>query len=152
MTTQSQRRIAREIEERLNADPTIQALFGGGRQASWCYFETRDGWMFVWTTERMGDGKYHSAIQQPYGEGSRSGDKRKITRWKPVREVGHSTRTAAKARALRLCRAHANEHPEWRDADAARQQARNQAVRLRYFQRTGRWPETWGPKPGEEER
>jgi hypothetical protein len=99
----NERDIAREIERRLNADPAIRDLLGyiGGRQPRYRYWETPDGAMFIYTTETMPDGKYASAIYRPVGKGSRSG-KRNVTEWKPVQEVRHTTRKAAKARALRL--------------------------------------------------
>lgn len=76
-----------------------------GREPSYRYYQTDDGAMFIWTTERMGDGKFASAIFRPYGPGSRSG-KRNVTRWRTQREVHHRTRRAAKARAYSLYRDH----------------------------------------------
>lgn len=95
--------IEREIVRRLNADPAIRAVLDyiSPRQPRYRYFESPDGTMFIWTTEKMGDGKYASAIYQPTGSGSRSG---KATTWRKVREVHHATRRAAKARALALYR------------------------------------------------
>ena len=95
--------LERDIEARLNADPTIRDLLGyiGGHQPRYAYWETPDGAMFIYTTETFSDGKYGSAVYRPVGKGSRSG-KRAITEWKPTREVHHSKRKAAKARALRL--------------------------------------------------
>jgi len=142
-----------EIMRRLNADPTIRALFAPPKQPRYRYFQTPDGTMFIWTTEKMGDGKYASAIYQPTGEGSRSG-KAKVTEWKPVREVRHATRVAAKARALKLWRDHNTAHPEWVAADQARRERAQAAfnkrqadLRLRWFSRTGTWRPEWGPTP-----
>lgn len=131
-------------------DPAIQDVLRAisPRQPRYRYWESPDGTMFVYTTEKMGDGKYASAIYQPTGKGSRSGVKAKVTEWKPVREVRHGTRKAAKDRALRLWTAHDKAHPEWGAAREAKREARNDAVRLRYFRRTGRWQERWGPVPG----
>lgn len=70
-----------------------------GRTPRFRYFEDKGGRCFVWTTERMGDGKFASAVLVPYGPGSRSG-KAKVTRWRTTREVHHATRRAARARAL----------------------------------------------------
>jgi hypothetical protein len=74
-----------------------------GRDPRYRYFKANDQTMFVWTTERMGDGKYASTVYVPKGKGSRSGDPQ---RWESRREVHHTTRKAAKARALRLYREH----------------------------------------------
>jgi len=131
----------------VEGDPTLRALFTT-RQPRYRYFQATDGAMFFWTTETMGDGKYVSGIYQPYGEGSRSG-KAKVTKWKPVRQVHHATRRAAKTRALTLWTAHDKAHPEWAAEREARRIARNDAVRLRWYRRTGRWPDSWGPIPEE---
>jgi hypothetical protein len=95
-----EREIAAQIERWLNEDPTMRSLFGA-RQPRYRYWETPDGAMYIYTTERFSDGKYGSAIYRPVGKGSRSG-KEHVTEWKPTREVHHSTRKAAKARAYRL--------------------------------------------------
>ena len=101
----SERDIAREIERRLNADPAIQevlrAIGYGTRQPRYRFWQTPDGAMFIFTTEKFPDGKYGSAIYQPTGKGARSG-RRAVTEWKPIREVHHRTRRAARARALAL--------------------------------------------------
>ena len=94
-----------EIVRRLNADPALRALLAPPRAPRYRYWETPDGRMFLYTTETFPDGKYGSGIMQPYGPGARSGRKR-VTRWKPVREVHHATRKAAKARAYRLFTEH----------------------------------------------
>ena len=93
--------LSREIEGTLNED--LQKLMRSlmPREPRHRYWETPDGRMFLYTTEKFSDGKYGSAVMQPYGPGSRSG-KQKVTRWKPTREVHHATRKAAKARAYRL--------------------------------------------------
>ena len=115
MMTTGERRIAAEITARLNADPTIRALFAT-RQPRYRYWETPDGWTFIYTTETFGDGKYGSAIYRPTGKGARSG-KGKVTEWTLTREQHHRTRRAAKARALRLyveyIEATTGTRPEW---------------------------------------
>ena len=77
-----------------------------GRQPRWRYFEVGQT-KFCWTTEPLPpDERYRSFVYQPEGKGSR--DARggwRAQSWKPVREVSHKTRRAAKARALRLYRA-----------------------------------------------
>jgi hypothetical protein len=130
----------------VNSDPTLRALFTPARQPRYRYWQSPDGAMFFWTTETLAEGKYASGIYQPYGPGARSGTA-KVTQWKPVRVVEHSTRKAARARALRLWTAADKAHPEWSAAREDRRQARNDAVRLRYYRRTGKWLEQWGPVP-----
>jgi hypothetical protein len=97
--------IAQEIERRLASDPAVQELLQAlwPRDPRYRYWQTPDGAMFIYTTEKMGDGKYASAIYQPTGKGSRKG-KRFVTSWRITREVHHATRKAAKARALTLYR------------------------------------------------
>lgn len=70
----------------------------GGRQPRYTFWK-RNGTLYCYTTERMGDGKFASWIYAPRGKGSRSGDP---SSWTPVREVHHTTRKAAKARAYKL--------------------------------------------------
>lgn len=89
----------RQFRALIESDPSLRALFP--RDPRYRYFEDKAGRCFLWTTERMGDGKYASAILMPTGKGARSGRKA-VTGWKTVREVHHTTRTAAKARALKL--------------------------------------------------
>lgn len=72
------------------------------------YFETPDGRCFLWTTERFSDGKFGSAVLVPAGKGARSG-RAAVTTWRSRREVHHSTRKAAKARALKLYQQHVAE-------------------------------------------
>jgi len=92
-----------EIERRLWADPTIREILRDlfPRDPRYRYWQTPDGTMFIYTTERMGDGKYASAVLRPTGKGSRSG-KSHVTAWRTTREVHAKTRKAAKARAYRL--------------------------------------------------
>lgn len=106
----SDRDVARRITERLNESPVFRELYAElvGREPRYRYWETPDGWRFHYTTERMGDGKYHSAQYQPTGKGSRSGRKA-VTRWEVRRELTHATRRGAKARALKLYYAHVKE-------------------------------------------
>ena len=90
------------LEDIINSDATLRGLFAV-RQPRYRYFQSPDGTMFLWTTETFSDGKYGSAVLTPTGKGARSG-KRNVTGWRTTREVHHTTRTAAKARALRLYR------------------------------------------------
>lgn len=101
----SERDIAREIMEHVVAnDPEGWAhLFA--RDPRYRYWETPDGRQFHYTTERMGDGKFASAIYVPKGKGARSG-KKAVTRLSPSREVHHATRRAARARAYKLYQQH----------------------------------------------
>lgn len=85
-------------EERLQQLGQEIAMFVNGRQPRYRYW-SRDGFMYCYTTERMADGKFSSWVYAPRGKGSRSGD---ASMWEPTREVHHSTRKAAKARAYRL--------------------------------------------------
>ena len=92
------------VRDRLISDERIRRRILdliGERDPRSRYFQTSDGTMFLWTTERMGDGKYGSAVYVPKGPGSRSG-KRAVTRWEVSRERHHATRRAAKDRAYRL--------------------------------------------------
>jgi hypothetical protein len=69
------------------------------------YFESKDGWMFGWTVEKLWSpedsyhGKYQSFVYMPKGKGARTG---KAEEWVLRSVTTHSTRKAAKARALRL--------------------------------------------------
>jgi len=87
------------------------------RRARWAYWQDGNGPMFVYNTERLRlpeggpcDGKFESAIFEPYGPGSRSG---KATRWR--KRAGSSTchalRRDAKARAWRLYQEHLGAAP-----------------------------------------
>ncbi len=71
-----------------------------GREPKWRYWEDERGWMYGWTTEKMGDGKYAAILFKPVGKGSRSG-RRKVERWQKVREVHFVKRSGAKARAAK---------------------------------------------------
>jgi hypothetical protein len=104
----SEKDIAAEIERRLTADPAVQDLLLElyGRDPRYRYWETPDGWQFHYTTERMGDGRFHSAQYQPKGKGARSG---KASRLVVRRELPHATRKGAKARAYRLYQRHVAE-------------------------------------------
>lgn len=82
-----------------------------GRDPRYRYWETPDGWQFVYSTERMGDGKFASAQYMPVGKGSRSG-RAEVTRLVVRRELHHGTRRAAKARAYRLYQQHVAELAE----------------------------------------
>lgn len=66
------------------------------REPRWRYWTGPNGWLYGWTTEKMGDGKYGAVLFKPVGRGARSG---KATSWEKVKEVHFATRTKAKARA-----------------------------------------------------
>ena len=72
-----------------------------GREPRYRYFGHR-GWLYCWTTERMGDGKYASFVYRPIGPGSQSG---KAKRWKLTKETHFTKRSTAKAHALNWYRA-----------------------------------------------
>lgn len=79
------------------------------RQPRYRYFQRDGGPMFCWTIEpNPGDDKYASFVYKPVGKGARTG---RATSWKLVESgkwkiVEHAKRKTAKARALRLYRAH----------------------------------------------
>lgn len=85
------------------------------RQPRFLYWETKDGWQFLYTVEKVEDDqgreRYQSAIYQPKGPGSQSGPKAWTRRTRMVlrREVSHTTRKAARARAHRLYESHKRE-------------------------------------------
>lgn len=88
----------------MNDDDFQQLLIERGvipRDPRYRYWQTPDGTMFIYTTERMGDGKFASAVLTPTGRGSRSGRKA-VQQWRTTREVHHRTRRAARDRAYRL--------------------------------------------------
>lgn len=97
------------MSERFQRDlnRALGRMFSGPRYR---YFESTDGWMFGWTVEKVedDDGRegYQSFVYQPKGPGSQGGKigKRGL-RLVLKRVVTHSTRKAAKARALRMMRA-----------------------------------------------
>lgn len=83
-----------------------------GREPRYRYFQRAGGPMFFWTVERYDAdadhehaGLYVSGVYEPIGRGSRSGA---ATRWQMAEDSlsGHRLRKDAKARALRLKRAH----------------------------------------------
>jgi hypothetical protein len=76
------------------------------RDPRYAYWETNDGWQFLYTTERGGDGKFWSAVLVPHGRGARSGNP---SYWRTRREVHHRLRRQAKARAYRLYQDHLSE-------------------------------------------
>lgn len=93
--------VERRIADLINADATLRGLFAT-RQPRIRFWEVGQT-KFVYTTERMPDGKFHSCVYQPHGTGAR--DERggwRAERWDPVRIAKHSTRKAAKAQALAL--------------------------------------------------
>ena len=141
---------ATRFRDLIERDPTLRSMFAT-RQPRYRYWQTPDGAMYFWTTETLGDDKYASGIYQPYGPGSRSG-KAKVTQWRPVRVVHHSTRKAAKARALALFRAAGAKHPEWQAEVQNRHDKRQHTLRLRWSRHTGTWRDEWGPRPEEATR
>lgn len=66
------------------------------RDPSYRYWTDPRGWMYCWTTERMGDGKFAAFIYRPIGKGSRSG---KTGTYKLVKEVHFAKRSTAKRHA-----------------------------------------------------
>lgn len=81
---------------------------GSARQAMW---NAEDGWLIVYTTERVTggrwDGRFVTMAYKPEGKGSRSG---KASSWRRVYARPFSTRKAAKSRALRI---YADHSPRW---------------------------------------
>ena len=81
-------------------------------QPRYRYWETDDGWQFLYTVEKVEDDdgreRYQSAIYMPKGPGSQSGPKAWTPRTQLVlrKAVSHATRRAAKDRAYRLYRDH----------------------------------------------
>lgn len=83
-----------------------EAVYGRAPRHTW-FRQPRDqrwGPMFGWTLEPI-EGRYGSMVWWPRGRGSRSN---RAERWQLVEELTgvHDTRREAKARALRLYRAH----------------------------------------------
>lgn len=81
---------------------------GSARQTQW---SAEDGWLIVYTTERVDRGRWAGRFvtmaYRPEGKGARSG---KAERWRRVYARPFSTRKAAKARAIALYRKHS---PKW---------------------------------------
>lgn len=91
-------------------DEDVATLFRGlmPQSARSAYWQKGNGPMFAYNTERIrtwpedpANGKFESAVFEPYGLGSRSG---KATRWRKVEGESslHDLRKDAKARAYRL--------------------------------------------------
>lgn len=107
-----ERGIARIAERLLNQDfegwAPILMPDGSARQQQW---SAEDGWLVVYTTERVDRGrwagKFVTMAYRPEGKGSRSG---KAEQWRRVYARAFTTRKAAKARALVLYREHS---PKW---------------------------------------
>lgn len=84
------------------------------RQPRYRYWETEDGWQFLYTTEKVEDDqgreRFQSAVYQAKGPGSQSGPKHwtKRTRMVLRSERSHVTRKAAKARAYKMFTDHRN--------------------------------------------
>lgn len=89
---------------------------GTARQSQW---HAEDGWIIVYTTERVDGGpwagRFVTMAYKPLGKGARSG-RGKADRWTRVYARPFTQRKAAKARALALYREHsprwAARHPE----------------------------------------
>lgn len=83
---------------------------GSARQAMWT---AEDGWLIVYTTERVDRGRWAGRFvtmaYKPTGKGARSG-RGKAENWKRAYARAFSQRKAAKARALDLYREHS---PGW---------------------------------------
>lgn len=84
---------------------------GSARQAAW---PCEDGWEVRYTTERVDGGPYAGRfavlLYRVQGPGARTGRYTAETEWRLVYERAFSTRKAAKARAVKLYRAHS---PKW---------------------------------------
>lgn len=82
---------------------------GSAAQRQW---SAEDGWLVVYTTERVDRGKWAGKFvtmaYRPEGKGARSGS---AERWRRVYARAFSTRKAAKARATAL---YADHSPKWR--------------------------------------
>lgn len=76
------------------------------RDPRWTYWTGKNGWLYGWSTERMGDGRFGAFLFKPIGKGARSG---KAARWQKVREVHFAKRSTAKARAAKW---HDRDNPE----------------------------------------
>ena len=81
---------------------------GSARQRQW---DAEDGWIIVYTTERVDRGrwagKFVTMAYRPEGKGSRTGN---AERWRRVYARAFATRKAAKARATEL---YADHSPKW---------------------------------------
>lgn len=82
---------------------------GSARQRQWT---AEDGWIVVYTTERVDRGrwarKFVTMAYRPEGKGARTG---KAEQWRRVYARPFATRKAAKARAVEL---YADHSPKWR--------------------------------------
>jgi hypothetical protein len=82
---------------------------GSARQRQWT---AEDGWIVVYTTERVDRGrwaeKFVTMLYKPEGKGARTG---KAVRWRRVYARPFATRKAAKARAMAL---YADHSPKWK--------------------------------------
>lgn len=102
-------RVARRLLE-LDYD-TFAPMFmpdGSARQRQWT---AEDGWIIVYTTERVDRGrwagKFVTMAYRPEGKGSRTG---KASSWRRVYARPFATRAAAKRRAMDL---YAEHSPKW---------------------------------------
>jgi hypothetical protein len=97
-------RFNRMLEDLYARDPEGWAPLlmpdGSARQRQWT---AEDGWLVVYTTERVDRGrwagKFVTMLYRPEGKGARTG---KAERWRRTYSRAFSTRKAAKARALDL--------------------------------------------------
>ena len=82
---------------------------GSARQRTWT---AEDGWLAVYTTERVDRGRWAGKFvvmaYKPEGKGARTG---KAERWRRVYARAFATRKAAKARAIEI---YADHSPRWR--------------------------------------
>lgn len=115
--SEQDRAAMRRTTEELNAgmrrmfeqSPELQRALGRivGREPRCQEWQAEDGWIIVYSTERMGTGKFEVAAYKPIGRGARSGRARKAAK---AYERQFATRKAAKARAIALYRQHS---PRW---------------------------------------
>jgi hypothetical protein len=105
-------RLNRTLEQLYENDPETWAPLvmpeGSAAQRLW---NAEDGWIIVYTTERVDRGrwadKFVTMLYKPHGKGARSG---KAEEWRRTYARAFSSRKAAKARALDLYSEHS---PKW---------------------------------------
>lgn len=95
----------REVIRRIiESSPYLREMFPVYRSPRYRYWETADGTMFGYTTERV-EHRFESFVYRPYGKGSRSG-KQSVKNWRMTDERSHRLRKDAKARAYRMYTQH----------------------------------------------
>lgn len=113
MQTKREREIGAEIAVHLlttdyDAWAPILMPDGSARQTTW---NAEDGWIVVYTTERVDRGRWAGRFvtmaYRPEGKGSRTGH---AETWRRVYARPFATRRAAKARAIAIYRKHS---PRW---------------------------------------